>query len=95
MSKHQDGESTPDGGTPQRENLCAHAAQTLFTHTKHTRKRTKAGGGLRLRGRKHEIVHGACDTAHAGGGCEVADVVVGSPAALVEEGEYVEVGEKM
>ena len=44
MSKHQDGESTPDGGTPQRENLCAHAAQTLFTRTKHTRKQTAGGG---------------------------------------------------
>ena len=66
MSKHRDGESTPDGGTPQWENLCAHAAQTLFTRTKHTLRRTNRRG-LRLRGRKLGIVYGACDTAHARG----------------------------
>ena len=74
-AKHQDGESTPDGGTPQWENLHAHAARTLYAH-ENTPLKTYKQTGVRLGGRKIVNVYGACDTAH-GGGCEVADVVAG------------------
>ena len=76
IPKHQNGEATPDGGTPQWENLCAHTAQTLYAR-ENTLSETYKQAGVRLGGRKHGFVYGACGTAH-GGGCEVADVVAGS-----------------
>ena len=70
-----------------RRRHCSHAQRPL--------KNRQSGGGC-----ASGVVVVKLFTAHVirhrGGGREVADVGVGSPAALVEEeGEYVEIGEKM
>ena len=79
------------------EFVCARGADAVHTHKAHSETDKQAGGCA------SGVVVVKLFTAHVirrmqqgGGGCEVADVGVGSPAALVEEeGEYVEIGEKM
>ena len=74
--------------------MCARGADAVHTHKAHSETDKQAGGCA------SGVVVVKLFTAHVirhrGGGREVADVGVGSPAALVEEeGEYVEIGEKM